>query len=126
METALTDIGEEDGKSLFSGLLARSEAPSIAYFVRSLVSLDRSAAQSAFSELLNDRSLTTSQIRFVEMVIDQLTARGVMDANALYEQPFSNLTAGGPKELFAGKDKVITGIFDALETIHTGLITRAG
>jgi len=39
-----------------------------------------------------------------------------MDAGALYETPFSNLHAGGPDELFAGKDNVITGIFEALTT----------
>ena len=50
---------------LLSGLLARSEAPSLAHFVRGLVGLDRSAAQSVFSEFLNDRSLTSAQIRFV-------------------------------------------------------------
>ena len=43
-----------------------------------LVGLDRSAAQAAFSEFLNDRSLSPQQIRFVEMVIDQLTARRVV------------------------------------------------
>ena len=38
--------------------------------------MDRAAAQEAFSEFLSNRSLTTPQIRFIEMVIDQLTARG--------------------------------------------------
>jgi type I restriction enzyme, R subunit len=48
------------------------------------------------------------------MVIDQLTARGVMDASALYEPPFSNLHARGPEALFAGKEKVINrGVSDA-------------
>ena len=64
LETTLAEIGEEDGETLLSGLLARSEAPSLAHFVRGLVGLDRSAAQSAFSEFLNDRSLTPPQIRF--------------------------------------------------------------
>ena len=35
-------------------------------FVRSLVGLDRAAAQKAFAEFLCDRSLTPAQIRFVE------------------------------------------------------------
>ena len=46
---------------------------------RSMVGMDRAAAQEAFSEFLSNRSLTTPQIRFIEMVIDQLTARGVME-----------------------------------------------
>jgi type I restriction enzyme R subunit len=52
------------------------------------------------------------------MIIDQLTARGVMEASALYEPPFSNLHAGGPDALFAGKEKVIEGIFDALKSVE--------
>ena len=118
LEKTLAEIGEEDGETLLLGLLARSEAPSLAHFVRSLVGLDRSAAQSAFSEFLSDRSLTAPQIRFVEMVIEQLTARGVMEASALYEPPFSNLHAGGPDELFAGKENVIAGIFGALQSLQ--------
>jgi hypothetical protein len=98
--------------------LARSEAPSLAHFVRSLVGMDRSAAQAAFSQFLNDRSLTAQQIRFVEMVIDQLTARGVMDASPLYEPPFSNLHAGGPDELFAGKETVINAVLEVLRSFE--------
>ena len=67
---------------------------------------------------LSDQSLTPQQIRFVEMVIEQLTARGIMEASALYEAPFSSLHAGGPDALFAGKKNVIEGIFQQLEAIQ--------
>ena len=70
------------------------------------------------AQYLNDRSLTAPQIRFIEMVIDQLTARGVMDAAALYEPPFSHLHAGGPDELFAGRENVIEGVFKAVEFLE--------
>ena len=125
LEQTLVEIGEEDGATLLSNLLERSGAPSLSWFVRSLVGLDRAAAQAAFSQLLNDRSLTAPQIRFVEMIIDQLTARGVMESDALYEPPFTNLHAGGPDSLFAGKEKVIEGIFEKLDAIHSGLDTEA-
>lgn len=118
LERTLVAIGEEDGQTLLSGLLIRSGAPSLVHFVRSLVGMDRIAAQAAFSDFLNDRSLTPSQIRFIELIIDQLTARGVMEASALYEPPFSNLHSGGPDELFAGKENVIEGIFDTLKSIN--------
>ena len=39
LETTLSEIGEEDGQTLFAGLLAHSEAPSHAHFVRSLVGM---------------------------------------------------------------------------------------
>ena len=121
LETTLAEIGEEDGQTLFAGLLARSEAPSLAHFVRSLAGMDRAAAQEAFSGFLSDRSLTPPQIRFIEMVIDQLVARGVMEASALYEPPFSNLHAGGPDELFVGQENVIEGIFDKLKAVHANV-----
>ena len=87
--------------------------------------MDRAAAQDAFSRFLADRSLTPQQIRFVEMVIDQLTSRGVMEASALYEAPFSNLHAGGPDALFHGKENVIEGIFETLQQVRNGLIARS-
>ena len=103
LERTLVEIGEDDGPTLLTGLLARNEAPSLPHFVRSLVGMDRAAAQEAFSEFLSNHNLTSQQIRFVEMVIEQLTARGVMEPSALYEAPFSSLHAGGPEALFAGK-----------------------
>ncbi len=122
LESTLVEIGEEDGETLFSGLLARSEAPSLAYFVRSLVGLDRTAAKAAFSGFLADRSLTPPQIRFIEMVIDQLCARGVIEASALYEAPFSNLHSEGPDALFDGNVEVIEGVFEALQKVNSGLV----
>ena len=126
LEATLTRIGEEDGESLLANLLEQRQAPSLAHFIRSLVGMDREAAQAAFSEFLSDRSLTSSQVRFIETVIDQLTSRGVMDAKALYEPPFSHLHAGGPDELFAGKENVIDGIFGALEATQPKVLTRTG
>ena len=126
LEQTLVEIGEDEGQVLLTALLERSGAPSLAWFVRALVGMDRAAAQQAFSQFLNDRSLTGPQIRFVEMIIDQLTSRGVMEAAALYEPPFSHLHAVGPDELFSGNDNVIDGIFGALRAVHSGLREGAG
>lgn len=60
------------------------------------------------------------------MIIEQLTARGVMDGSALYEAPFSNMHGGGPDELFNGKENVIEGIFQKLEEVNTGVTAKAG
>ena len=126
LEQTLVEIGEDDGQTLLTGLLARSDAPSLAHFVRSMVGMDRASAQAVFSEFLSNRSLTPPQIRFVEMVIAQLTARGVMEASALYEAPFSNLHAGGPDALFAGNENVIEGIFEKLKAVNAELIAKVG
>ena len=126
LEQTLVEIGEDDGQTLLTCLLARSDAPSLAHFVRSLVGMDRAAAQKAFSEFLSNRSLTTPQIRFIEMVIDQLTARGVMEPSALYEAPFNSVHASGPEALFAGQANVIEGIFEKLETLRSELLADVG
>ena len=125
-EQALVEIGEDEGETLLTGLLARNDAPSLAHLVRSMVGMDRGAAQQAFSEFLSNRSLTTPQIRFIEMVIDQLTARGVMDASALYEAPFNSVDAGGPEALFAGKSNVIDGIFEKLKALDPKTLADTG
>ena len=126
LEQTLVEIGEDDGRTLLTGLLARRDAPSLAHFVRSMVGMDRAAAQEVFSEFLSNRSLTTPQIRFIEMVIDQLTARGVMEPSALYEAPFSSVHAGGPEALSAGKSNVIEGIFEKLKALQPEPLADAG
>lgn len=114
LQEVLVQIGEDEGEQLLSGLLERSEAPSLAYFVRKLVGMDRQAALKAFSEYLNDTTLTPQQIRFIELLVDQLTAQGVVEPSALYEPPFSDMHGGGPEAVFEGKDDVIEGLFGVL------------
>ncbi len=126
LEITLAEIGEENGESLLSGLLAQSGAPSLVHFVSSLVGMDRAAAHAAFSQFLSDRSLSAPQIRFIELIIDQLTARGIMDASALYDPPFSNLHDGGPDALFAGKGNVIEAVFKTLESLEPRIRGIAG
>ena len=83
--------------------------------------MDRAAAQGAFSEFLSDRSLTAAQIRFIEMVIDQLTANGVVEQSALYAAPFSSIHAEGPDALFQNHGNVLDGVFSRLEAIRSDL-----
>ena len=77
--------------------------------------MDRGAAKAAFATFLDDRTLSSQQIRFIELVIDQLTARGFMEPAALYEAPFNGIHADGPEALFAGKPNIIDGLFHTLE-----------
>ena len=90
-----------------------------------MVGMERAAAQSAFADFLNDRSLNAQQMRFVEMVIDQLTARGVMKDSALYEAPFNQLHAGGPDELFTSKEAVVDSLFATMAAVHSDLSVAA-
>jgi type I restriction enzyme R subunit len=69
-------------------------------FVRSLIGLDREAAKKAFDAFLSDKSLSGNQIEFLNMVIDHLTHRGVMEPGLLYESPFTDLNPLGVDGVF--------------------------
>ena len=121
LQTMLVQIGEDEGEELLKGLLERSGAKSLPYFIRKLVGMDRQAALKAFSSFLNDNTLTPQQIRFIELLVDQLTAQGVVEPGALYDSPFSDFHGGGPEAVFAGRENVVEGLFRQLEAASQNL-----
>ncbi|MDO5535165.1 MAG: type I restriction-modification enzyme R subunit C-terminal domain-containing protein, partial [Propionibacteriaceae bacterium] len=80
---------------------AAEESHGLGLFVRSLVGLDRAAAAEAFSEFTAGTSLSADQLRFIELIIEHLTANGSMPARRLYEPPFTDYAYGGPEVLFS-------------------------
>jgi type I restriction enzyme, R subunit len=76
-------------------------------FVRSLVGLDHAAAKQAFAGFLNGRVLTANQLEFLDLVIDHLTARGVMDPKLLYESPFTDFDSNGVEGVFNPTDAAV-------------------
>lgn len=73
-------------------------------FVRSLVGLDRKAATEAFSDFLVGGTLTANQLEFVNMLIEHLTAQGVVDPGLLYESPFTDVDPLGVSGVFLEAD----------------------
>ena len=73
-------------------------------FVRSLVGLDREAAKQALAGFVSGRMLSANQIEFIDLIIDYLTDRGVMDPRRLYESPFTDLDDQGVSGVFAPGD----------------------
>jgi type I restriction enzyme R subunit len=69
-------------------------------FIRSLIGLDREAAKNAFSSFIDGKTLTANQIEFIDLVIDHLTERGVLDPRRLYESPFTDLDDQGVNGIF--------------------------
>jgi len=66
--------------------------------------LDREAAKQAFAGFLEGRTLTADQLEFLDLVIDHLTARGVMDPKLLYESPFTDFHSNGVEGMFKPAD----------------------
>ena len=65
----------------------------------------------------------------MELIVERLTAQGVMETDALYEAPFADLHSGGPDGVFADRSRVVSGLFGALRSVHENLTVpqeRAG
>lgn len=75
-----------------------SEPLSLSSFIRQVVGLDRNAVRSAFEQYLDGSRFSANQIRFVEQVIDWLTANGSLPVAELYKPPFSDSRNFGRSE----------------------------
>ena len=60
-------------------------------FVREIVGLDMNAAKEAFAEFLNDTSLDSNQIYFVNQIVEYIVHNGLMkDLSVLQGAPFTD------------------------------------
>lgn len=83
---------------------AKSESNGLGLFVRSLVGLDRGAAKAAFAEFTTGKTLSANQLEFVNLVIDHLTDRGIVNVESLYSSPYTDVSPQGPDGLFKPKE----------------------
>jgi len=68
-------------------------------FVREIVGLDMNAAKEAFAQYLNDTTLDSRQIYFVNQIVEYIVRNGLMkDLSVLQEPPFTD--QGSVVELF--------------------------
>lgn len=100
---------------------AAAEAKGLGVFVRSLVGLDREAAKLALAGFMAGKTLSSSQIEFVDLVVNHLTEHGVMDVTRLYEPPFTYVTSTGPEAIFSATE--IDQLVAAIE--HIAATARA-
>ena len=99
---------------------AAEEARGLGLFVRSLVGMDREAAKEALASFTNGKALSASQLEFVNLIVDHLTAHGAIEPARLYESPFTDITPKGPDGLFPAADlDVLVRVIDAVRATGT-------
>ena len=54
----------------------------------------------AFSEFLKGSNATPDQIEFIDLVVQELTLNGVMEADRLFQSPFTDINSQGPLGIF--------------------------
>lgn len=92
----------------------------LAKLVRKIVGLDRTVANEIFSEFLNDKSLNTKQIHFVELIIDYVVKNGfIEDKKILQQEPFRNI--GSIVELFKDNMNCARSIMNKVDSISDNL-----
>ena len=115
---AAADVGTQEEFAA-----AYPDVPSLSAFIRGLVGLDRRAAKARFARYLDDQSCSPDQIRFVDMIIDELTKRGSMEPGRLYERPFIDVSDRGLEGLFANEQA--DGIIRLLREINESVNVKA-
>ena len=89
-------------------------------FVREIVGLDMTAAKEAFSEYLNDVSLDSRQIYFVNQIVEYIVHNGLMkDLSVLQETPFTD--QGSISEVFTDLS-LWMGIRKAIERVNSNAV----
>ncbi|CAM3995435.1 type I restriction-modification enzyme R subunit C-terminal domain-containing protein [Janibacter anophelis] len=83
---------------------ATEQGGGLGIFVRSLVGLDRAAAIEAFENYLDGTRFSAEQVRFVNLIVDELTRNGVMEPGRLFESPYTDHAPTGPDYFFPDAD----------------------
>ena len=98
-------------------------AGTLGLFIRSLVGLDRVAATEAFAGYLDESRFSVDQVRFVSMIVDELTANGVMEPTRLFESPYTDHAPTGPDVVFPPED--VDAIVQILHSVRDHAVPAA-
>ncbi len=96
--------------------LATEQNHGLGIFIRSLVGLDRETAKQAFSQFVAGTTASASQLEFIDLIVQYLTENGVMEAERLYESPFTDISPQGPEAVFSIGE--VTEMVSLLDTIR--------
>jgi type I restriction enzyme R subunit len=118
LERILFESGGVGSRDEFEKAYGKQEQ--LGLFIRKMIGLDRQAAKRAFRDYLDGQNLTANQIRFIDLMVDYLTQNGVMEADLLYEAPFTDYSTTGLDGVF--DNRRAEGIVDILNSIKQAAV----
>jgi len=121
LEQMLIDSGAGEASDIDR---AKEDAHGLGLFVRSLIGLDRAAAIEAFGGYLDGTQFSADQIHFINLIVDELAATGVMEPARLYESPYTDSAPHGPDTMFAEGD--VDTIVSILNTVRANATSTDG
>jgi type I restriction enzyme R subunit len=92
LDRMLFEQGENGTHEQF--IKAYGEMP-LGKFIRTIVGLEQEAVNKAFSSFINNPSLNSAQIRFVNLIIQYLSTNGIVEVEKLFEPPFTEISNQG-------------------------------
>jgi type I restriction enzyme R subunit len=112
LESILVSAGGVDLAQLRSRAV---EAGGLGRLVRSIVGLERSAAEEALADFVSAPGFGHRQHAFIDLIVEQLSIAGYLDPRRLYEDPFTGVAPEGPDGLFS--DAQVTDLIARLKRI---------
>lgn len=119
LERMLEEAEEVGGRERFEQ--AFSKGTTLGELIRSLVGLDKAAAQAAFADFLENGQYSANQIHFVNLIVDHLTQTGTMDPKLLFtSSPFTDSHHQGVSGVFQIADA--KRVIDCLKGINDNAV----
>lgn len=87
-------------------------------FVRSVSGLERKAIIEKFEEFLSDQRLSSTQIQFIEMMIEYYSRNGHLEIGTLYEPPFDFIDPEGIDGAFRTNAEVVDLLIDRVKELN--------
>jgi type I restriction enzyme, R subunit len=120
LEQLLFTARELESRETFEFMYGKDA--NLGVFIRGLIGLDRAAAKREFGKYLDGKNFSSDQVQFVNFIIDALTENGVMDKNALFDSPFTDVHTQGIAGLFTGDQ--VSEILEKLEFINAASLSN--
>ena len=85
-------------------------------FIRKILGLDINAAKLAFGEILSQQTLNSQQIRFMDTLINFFSVKGIIEAEMLFNPPFTDINTNGIIRVF--DSETATKIISLIDQIN--------